>query len=112
MPDADNPDRLLSTLLIGNNLANTAASAAGTALAIEFAPGHPVLAATIAVTVILLLFAEITPKVLAASFAEPVVLAVAQPLDHIARVATPLIKILSLAPGRCSGFSGGAPAEG
>jgi len=94
----DNPDRLLSTLLIGNNLANTAASAAGTALAIEFVPGHPVLAATVAVTVILLLFAEITPKVLAASFAEPVALAVAQPLDLIARVATPLIKILSLPP--------------
>jgi CBS domain containing-hemolysin-like protein len=93
-----NPDRLLSTLLIGNNLANTAASAAGTALAIELTPGHPVLAATVAITVILLLFAEITPKVLAASFAEPVALAVARPLDLIARVATPLIKILSLAP--------------
>jgi putative hemolysin len=93
-----NPDRLLSTLLIGNNLANTAASAAGTALALEFAPGHPVLVATVAVTIILLLFAEITPKVLAASFAEPVALAVAQPLDLIARVATPLIKLLSLAP--------------
>jgi CBS domain containing-hemolysin-like protein len=93
-----NPDRLLSTLLIGNNLANTAASAAGTALAIELTPGHPVLAATLAVTIILLLFAEITPKVLAASFAEPVALSVARPLDMIARVATPLIKILSLAP--------------
>ncbi|MBE3133224.1 MAG: DUF21 domain-containing protein [Acidobacteria bacterium] len=112
MPDADNPDRLLSTLLIGNNRANTAASAAGTALAIEFAPGHPVLAATIAVTVILLLFAEITPKVLAASFAEPVVLAVAQPLDHIARVATPLIKILSLAPRALLWLLGGGASRG
>jgi len=93
-----NPDRLLSTLLIGNNLANTAASAAGTALAIEYAPGHPVLAATVAVTVILLLVAEITPKVLAASFAEPVALTVARPLDLMARIATPLIKVLSLAP--------------
>src|SRR5512147_2294991 len=64
-----NPDRLLSTLLIGNNLANTAASAAGTALAIEYAPEHPVLVATVAVTVTLLLVAEITPKVLAANFA-------------------------------------------
>jgi CBS domain containing-hemolysin-like protein len=93
-----NPDRLLSTLLIGNNMANTAASAAGTALAIELTPGHPVLAATVAVTVILLLFAEITPKVLAASFAEPVALAVARPLDLISWAATPLIKVLSLAP--------------
>jgi putative hemolysin len=57
-----------------------------------------VLAATVAVTVILLLFAEITPKVLAASFAEPVAMTVARPLDLLARIATPLIKILSLAP--------------
>ncbi|HEY5999649.1 MAG TPA: hemolysin family protein [bacterium] len=93
-----NPDRLLSTLLIGNNLANTAASAAGTALAIEFTPGHPVLAATVAVTVILLLVAEVTPKVLAAAYAEPVALAVARPLDLLARLATPLIKVLAAAP--------------
>jgi putative hemolysin len=107
-----NPDRLLSTLLIGNNLANTAASAAGTALAIEFAPGHPVLVATVAVTVILLLFAEITPKVLAASFAEPVALVVARPLDLVARVATPLIKVLSLAPRAILWLLGGPRQEG
>jgi CBS domain containing-hemolysin-like protein len=106
-----NPDRLLSTLLIGNNLANTAASAAGTALAIEFAPGHPVLAATVAVTVILLLFAEITPKVLASSFAEPVALAVARPLDLLARIAMPLIKILSLAPRALLWLLGGPRRE-
>jgi len=106
-----NHERLLSTLLIGNNLANTAASAAGTALAIEFTPGHPVLAATVGVTVILLLFAEITPKVLAASFAEPVALAVARPLDLIARVATPLIKVLSLAPRGLLWLLGGARQE-
>jgi len=57
-----------------------------------------VLAATVAVTVILLLFAEITPKVLASSFAEPVALVVARPLDFVARLATPLVKVLSLAP--------------
>ena len=104
-----NPDRLLSTLLIGNNLANTAASAAGTALAIEFAPGHPVLAATLAVTVILLLFAEITPKVLAASYAEPIALAVARPLDLLARLATPLIKVLAAAPRAILWVFGGPP---
>jgi putative hemolysin len=107
-----NPDRLLSTLLIGNNLANTAASAAGTALAIEFMPGHPVLAATIAVTVILLLFAEITPKVLAASYAEPVAMAVARPLDLLARLATPLIKVLAAAPRALLWLFGGSRGEG
>jgi CBS domain containing-hemolysin-like protein len=106
-----NPDRLLSTLLIGNNLANTAASAAGTALAIEYAPGHPVLAATIAVTVTLLLVAEITPKVLAASFAEPVALTVARPLDLLARLATPLIKVLALAPRALLWLLGGPRGE-
>jgi CBS domain containing-hemolysin-like protein len=106
-----NPDRLLSTLLIGNNLANTAASAAGTALALEFAPGHPVLVATVSVTVILLLVAEITPKVLAASFAEPVALVVARPLDLVARVATPLIKVLSVVPRVLLWVLGGGRAE-
>jgi len=107
-----NPDRLLSTLLIGNNLANTAASAAGTALAIEITPGHPVLAATVAVTVILLLFAEITPKVLASSFAEPVALVVARPLDFVARLATPLVKVLSLAPRAILWLLGGSRQVG
>jgi len=106
-----NPDRLLSTLLIGNNLANTAASAAGTALALEYAPEHPVLVATVAVTVILLLVAEITPKVLAASFAEPVALAVARPLDLLARLATPLIKVLSLVPRALLWLLGGPREE-
>ncbi len=107
-----NPDRLLSTLLIGNNLANTAASAAGTALAIEYAPEHPVLVATVAVTVTLLLVAEITPKVLAANFAEPVALTVARPLDLLARLATPLIKVLSAVPRALLWFLGGAGREG
>jgi len=95
---ARNPERVLSTILLGNNLVNTAASAAATAIAIALFPEHPILVATVGVTVVLLVFAEITPKVIAASRPEAVALLAAQPIDLLARVAGPLVNVLTLGP--------------
>lgn len=95
---ANKPDRLLSTILLGSNLSNSAASSSATAIAIALFPAHPILVATCAVTVLLLVFTDITPKVVAASQAERISLLVAQPLNLLSRLASPLVQLLTLGP--------------
>lgn len=73
----DNYDRALSTILIGNNLVNIAASSMATIIAIDIAGGAGApgvgLASTIAsliMTVLILIFGEIAPKIIAKEHAE------------------------------------------
>ena len=69
---ADNYDRLISTILVGNNIVNIALSSIGTVLFIDIMNGHtqaPTVS-TIVVTVVVLTFGEITPKSLAKDFPE------------------------------------------
>lgn len=80
---ANRPERLLPTVLTGNNLVNTAAAALGTALAITLlrsASNSAILLSTIVVTVLLLVFSEIIPKTIAAQHPERWALAVIFPL--------------------------------
>ena len=60
------PDRLLGLILIGNNLVNILASSIGTLLAIRLFGGYGIVIATTLLTLIILIFAEVTPKTLAA----------------------------------------------
>ena len=59
------PDRLLSAILVGNNFANILASAIVTILMIDYLNGS-VLLGSILLTIIVLIFSEITPKTIAA----------------------------------------------
>jgi putative hemolysin len=65
----DRPRSLLSAILLGNNLVNTAAAAVGTAIATELFSegGSAIIVATLAVTLLLVLFGEIGPKSIALS---------------------------------------------
>ena len=68
---ASRPEKLLPTVLMGNNLVNVAAAALGTALATSYlSPNWAVGASVGGVTVLLLLFGEILPKTIAAKNAE------------------------------------------
>ncbi len=59
----ERPERLLSTILLGNNLVNTAATAIATTLAISFwGQDRGVVFATLGMTIILLIFGETTPR--------------------------------------------------
>lgn len=58
----NNPHRLLSTILIGNNIVNVAASALATKLALEMFPGYAVGVATGVMTLLILVFGEVLPK--------------------------------------------------
>ncbi len=66
------PDRLIGLILIGNNLVNILASAIATVIAIRLYGDYGVVIATVALTVVVLIFAEVTPKTLAALYPERV----------------------------------------
>ncbi len=91
-------DRLLSVILIGNNLANTAATTLVTAIAIydfglrEWALG----AATVIIAFVILVFSEITPKIIGATYPEPIALATSVVLRPILQVATPAVWFVNL----------------
>lgn len=61
------PDRLIGVILLGNNLVNNLAAALATILALKFisADAGPAIAA-VAITILMLIFAELTPKTIAA----------------------------------------------
>lgn len=83
---ADSYDRLLTTILIGNNVVNILASSLFTLLLIALIPRNEGLATTLStviLTVVILIFGEITPKVLAKEFPE-----------GFARFSAPIINIL------------------
>jgi putative hemolysin len=84
------PDRLISTILLGNNFANTAASALATAIAIAVAGERGTIYATLIMTALLLIFAEIAPKTLAARHPERVSVIVARPIGLLVKLLYPL----------------------
>jgi putative hemolysin len=64
------PERLIGTILIGNSLANVAMSAIATAIALSLWGEKGIVYVTVGLTVIMLIFAEVTPKVYARYHAE------------------------------------------
>jgi putative hemolysin len=85
------PSRMLITILIGNNLANIAASSIATVIATEwFGRFGPSIAVAV-LTVVILIFGEITPKSLATRYAERISLAIAPLMFGFMRLITPLV---------------------
>ncbi|MEE1013896.1 MAG: hemolysin family protein [Clostridia bacterium] len=62
---SENYDKLLSTILIGNNVVNIAASSLATILFLQVSHSHGAMLSTIVMTVVVLIFGEISPKSLA-----------------------------------------------
>jgi len=85
------PSRMLTTILIGNNLVNIGASAMATVIATrEFGHAGPGIAVGV-LTLFILVFGEITPKSLATRFPERISLFVAMPLLLFMRLMYPLV---------------------
>lgn len=96
---SDNYDRLLTTILIGNNIVNILASSLATLMFIYWLNGNESLASvlsTVATTVIVLIFGEITPKSLAKEFPETFASFSAPIINVLAYILTPLNFIFSL----------------
>ena len=92
----EQPDKLLATVLLGNNLVNTLAAVLATALAINLMDNTDlaVLVATASITLFLLVFGETLPKTLAWSRAETVAFTLARPLALVGWVLSPVSRLL------------------
>ncbi len=87
--------KVLSAILIGNNIVNISASSLATTLAYHFG-GYMVSVATAVLTVIILVFGEITPKNYATLNAEKVVLRYIPIIHTFMTLITPIIFIINL----------------
>jgi putative hemolysin len=104
------PEKLLSTILLGNNFVNVAAAALATGLAVSvLGPELGVLIATIGVTIILLIFGETTPKTIAIQHAEKLSIIFARPIQTISWLFTPFVVVLSWIASGLTRMVGGTP---
>jgi len=87
----EKPDRLLITILIGNNIVNIAAASIATAIAIRTFGDVGVGIATGLVVIILLVFGEIGPKIYATRASDSFALAVAPVIFSLSRILIPVI---------------------
>ncbi len=107
----DNPGKLLSTILIGNNIVNICASSIATAIAISIDPIKGVGIATAVMTVIVLIFGEITPKTIAAQNSEKISLRFAGPIIIITKLLTPFVIIFNAVTGVIVRLFGADPSK-
>ncbi|MEK7700348.1 MAG: hemolysin family protein [Planctomycetota bacterium] len=88
------PDKLLSTLLTGNNIVNTVVSTIGTTLSIYYLHEWGVIMAPLIVATILLLFSETFPKVLATQYPETLSLWIIKPYEWIRWILSPIVALI------------------
>ena len=105
----ERPEKLLSTILLGSNFVSVAAAALGTMVAVSLWGERGVLIATIAVTILLLIFAETTPKTIATQHAERLSLIFARPIEWLSWLLTPFVIALSWIASRFTRLVGGKP---
>lgn len=91
------PDRLIGLILIGNNLVNIAASSVATIIGIRlFGDVIGIAVATFGLTFVILIFAEVTPKTLAALYPEKVAFPSSFILNFLLKLLYPLVILVNL----------------
>ena len=97
---ADDYDKTISTILIGNNIVNIASSSLATVLLLKIFPQNGALISTIVMTVIVLIFGEVTPKSMCKVNADKVAPVIAPIIDMLRTIFTPvsflLVKLTNL----------------
>lgn len=106
-----NPNRLLGAILIGNNVVNIGASAMATVLATNIFGDSGVGIATGIMTILVLIFGEITPKSIAKQKSEAVALRVARPIEFLVVIFKPLVYIFTAISSLFIKIFGGDPNE-
>ncbi len=93
----DSPDKMLGSILLGNNAVNIAATSVATALSISLFPDSAggVVYVTAIMTFIILVFGEITPKSLAVQYTEKIALFVSTPILILSKLFSPIVYILT-----------------
>lgn len=103
----ERPNRMLATILLGNNLVNVMAAAIATNLAIHFFGSAGIGIATGFMTLFILIFGEITPKGYATKNAEKVTLKAAGPINLMVTLLSPLVKLITAITQRLIRLVGG-----
>ena len=91
----DDYDNMLGAVLIGNNLANIAASSIATLIVMDLLGEGYAWVATLVMTVLVLIFGEIIPKVLAKQFSEQFCAAVAIPIYALSLILKPITLVMT-----------------
>ncbi len=89
------PDRLIGLILIGNNLVNIAASAIATIIGMRLFGDVGVVYATFILTLVVLIFAEVTPKTLAALYPEKLAFPSSIILTGLLKVLFPIVVLVN-----------------
>ena len=90
----EKPDRMITAILIGNNIANIMLPTLVTMIAID--NGWKVGLATGILTVIIIVFGEVLPKTISATFSDKIAYIVSPPIRFMVKILTPLTAILSM----------------
>lgn len=96
----ERPDRLIGLILLGNNFVNLLASALATVVAIRIWGEVGILIATLSLTVVVLIFAEVTPKTLAVLHPERIAFPASLLLKPLLKILYPGVRVIN-------GFSNG-----
>lgn len=94
----EEPNKLLSSILVGNNVVNIAATSISTSLFMEILGDKPgaVPLATAVMTVLVLIFGEITPKTIAANNSEKIAVLVSKPIKLVIFIVKPIVWIFNI----------------
>lgn len=91
----ERPDRLLGTILLGNNLVNNAAAVVASVLALKLYGEVALAAAAFLITLVILVFAEVPPKTLAALHPERIAFPAAFVLHTLQKIAFPFVWLVN-----------------
>lgn len=105
----EDPNKLLGAILIGNNIVNILASSLATTLFVSLVGPSGVGVATAVMTVLVLIFGEITPKSIAKQKSEEVSLKVSKLINIIVKILKPFIGIFSFISSLFIRLLGGDP---
>ncbi|MFQ6860192.1 MAG: HlyC/CorC family transporter [Beduini sp.] len=102
-----NTNALLSTILVGNNLVNILATSLTTSIAIAIFGNSGIGIATAVVTILILIFSEITPKSLSTKYADPFSLRIGKIITWLIVLFKPVVIILNFISGMIIKLFGG-----
>jgi len=108
----DNKQRLIGALLIGNNLATIVSASLATSLMHDWFGDLGVVYASVAMTVLVILFCEMLPKTAAINTPDRYAMSIARPLSHVIRILGPALDTADWLVRRMLAMAGVAPGAG
>ncbi|NNE38307.1 MAG: HlyC/CorC family transporter [Gammaproteobacteria bacterium] len=92
----DKPDQLLGLILFGNNLVNISAASVATVIGLKLYGEAGIAIATMVLTVLVLIFAEVAPKTIAALYPESIAFPAAYILTFLGKIFYPFVWLINL----------------